>query len=122
MLPGGELLSPLCQFVHAPACGANGLLQPMHVLGSTPLDGFSCQHSARPAYQSAADFLPLNILPKRDTAMLTLTTGSSRDCDRVHRRSFLQVGALAGLGVSLPLALAAKKARRPRRRPASTAS
>jgi hypothetical protein len=42
--------------------------------------------------------------------MLTLTTGSSRDCDRVHRRSFLQVGALAGLGVSLPLALAAKRA------------
>ena len=42
--------------------------------------------------------------------MLTLTTGISRDCDRVSRRSFLQVGALAGLGVSLPLALAAKKA------------
>jgi hypothetical protein len=42
--------------------------------------------------------------------MLTLTTGVSRDCDRISRRSFVQVGALAGLGVSLPLALAAKKA------------
>ena len=41
--------------------------------------------------------------------MFTLTTGRSTDCDRVSRRSFLQVGALAGLGVSLPLALAAKK-------------
>lgn len=43
--------------------------------------------------------------------MLTLTLGSSRDCARIRRRSFLQVGALAGLGVSLPLALAARKAR-----------
>jgi hypothetical protein len=42
--------------------------------------------------------------------MFTLTTGRSRDCDGVSRRSFLQVGALAGLGVSLPL-LAAAKAR-----------
>jgi len=42
--------------------------------------------------------------------MLTLNTDRSRYCDRVSRRSFLQVGALAGLGVSLPLALAAKKA------------
>src|SRR5438309_4943395 len=46
----------------------------------------------------------------RSLAMLTLTTGLSRDCDRVSRRSFLQVGALAGLGISLPLALAARKA------------
>jgi hypothetical protein len=43
--------------------------------------------------------------------VLRFTTGSSRDCDRVNRRSFLQVGALAGLGVSLPLALAARQAR-----------
>jgi len=43
--------------------------------------------------------------------VFTCTTGNSRDCDGVSRRSFLQVGALAGLGVSLPLALAAKKAR-----------
>ncbi|MDX1944380.1 MAG: DUF1501 domain-containing protein [Pirellulaceae bacterium] len=42
--------------------------------------------------------------------MLPFTLGTSRYCDRVHRRSFLQVGALAGLGLSLPLALAAKKA------------
>ena len=43
--------------------------------------------------------------------MLTLNTDRSSYCDRVSRRSFLQVGALTGLGVSLPLALAAKKAR-----------
>jgi Protein of unknown function (DUF1501) len=43
--------------------------------------------------------------------MLRLTTGSSIDCDRVNRRSFLQVGALAGLGVSLPMFLATKQAR-----------
>src|SRR6187549_2030359 len=42
--------------------------------------------------------------------MLSFTTGSSRYCDRASRRSFLQIGALAGLGVSLPLALASKKA------------
>ena len=42
--------------------------------------------------------------------MLTLTTDRASYCDRVSRRSFLQVGALAGLGVSLPMALAAKKA------------
>jgi hypothetical protein len=36
--------------------------------------------------------------------MLRFTTGMSRDCDRVSRRSFVQVGALAGLGLSLPLA------------------
>src|SRR5688500_3021351 len=42
------------------------------------------------------------------SAMLTLNTGKSRDCDGVSRRSFLQVGALAGLGMSLPMFLAAK--------------
>jgi len=42
--------------------------------------------------------------------MLTVTTDRASYCDRVSRRSFLQVGALAGLGVTLPLALAAKKA------------
>lgn len=41
--------------------------------------------------------------------MFRFNTGSSRDCDGVNRRSFLQIGALAGLGVSLPLALAAKR-------------
>ncbi|HEX5106186.1 MAG TPA: DUF1501 domain-containing protein [Pirellulaceae bacterium] len=40
--------------------------------------------------------------------MLTFTTGKSRDCDGVNRRSFLQVGALAGLGVSLPMLFSAK--------------
>src|SRR5262245_21935222 len=43
--------------------------------------------------------------------MLTLTTRSSRYCDLASRRSFLQVGALAGLGVSLPMFLATKSAR-----------
>lgn len=43
--------------------------------------------------------------------MLTFTLGSFHDCDRTSRRSFLQIGALAGLGISLPLALAARKAR-----------
>jgi hypothetical protein len=42
--------------------------------------------------------------------MLSIPNGSSRLCDRLSRRSFVQVGALAGLGVSLPLALAAKQA------------
>src|SRR4029079_4895482 len=54
---------------------------------------------------------PAGVCPAaRSCAMLTLSTGSSRDCDGVNLRSFLQVGALAGLGLSLPLALAAKKA------------
>ncbi|MFM9960352.1 MAG: DUF1501 domain-containing protein [Planctomycetaceae bacterium] len=42
--------------------------------------------------------------------MLSFLTGTTRDCERVTRRSFLQVGSLAGLGVSLPMALAAKQA------------
>jgi hypothetical protein len=41
--------------------------------------------------------------------MLNLLTGTTRDCERVSRRSFLQVGTLAGIGLSLPLALAAKR-------------
>jgi hypothetical protein len=49
-------------------------------------------------------------LPAWSLAMLTLNTDRSNYCDRVSRRSFLQVGALAGLGVSLPLALAARQA------------
>lgn len=40
------------------------------------------------------DFLPRNV----------------RTCEGISRRSFLQVGALGGLGVSLPMALAAKRA------------
>ena len=42
--------------------------------------------------------------------MLSFLTSNVRDCERVSRRSFLQVGSLAGLGVSLPMALAAKQA------------
>jgi uncharacterized protein (DUF1501 family) len=41
--------------------------------------------------------------------MLTLPFGITRDCDQVSRRSFLQVGALTGLGVSLPIAIASKR-------------
>jgi hypothetical protein len=41
--------------------------------------------------------------------MLSFLTGTNRDCERVSRRSFLQVGSLAGLGVTLPMALAAKR-------------
>ena len=38
--------------------------------------------------------------------MLNLFPGTVRTCEGVSRRSFLQVGALAGLGVSLPQLLA----------------
>jgi uncharacterized protein (DUF1501 family) len=42
--------------------------------------------------------------------MLNMLFETSRDCERVSRRSFLQVGALGGLGLSLPTFLAARKA------------
>ncbi|MCX7422778.1 MAG: DUF1501 domain-containing protein, partial [Planctomycetia bacterium] len=42
--------------------------------------------------------------------MLNFLTSNFRDCERVSRRGFLQIGSLAGLGVSLPMALAAKQA------------
>ena len=42
--------------------------------------------------------------------MLNLMTGTTRTCEGVSRRSFLQIGALGGLGLSLPMLLAAKKA------------
>ena len=42
--------------------------------------------------------------------MLNLLPYLARDCERVSRRSFLQIGSLAGLGVTLPMALAARKA------------
>ena len=42
--------------------------------------------------------------------MLNFLPGTTSDCERVTRRSFLQVGALGGLGLSLPMALAAQKA------------
>ncbi len=40
--------------------------------------------------------------------MLSLSSGVDRNCERVTRRSFLQVGALAGVGLSLPMALQQK--------------
>ncbi len=42
--------------------------------------------------------------------MLKFLQGTTRDCQGVHRRDFLQVGALAGLGLTLPGILAGKKA------------
>lgn len=42
--------------------------------------------------------------------MLRFNTGSASDCETVDRRSFLQVGALAGLGLSLPMMLGARSA------------
>lgn len=42
--------------------------------------------------------------------MLKLSTGTSRDCSSVSRRSFLEVGALSALGLSLPGFLAARSA------------
>ena len=42
--------------------------------------------------------------------MLSFSLGRSRDCQSPTRRSFLQIGALAGLGVSLPLALSTRTA------------
>ena len=40
--------------------------------------------------------------------MLNLFSGRHANCDGIRRRDFLKVGALAGLGVSLPAALAGK--------------
>jgi len=42
--------------------------------------------------------------------MLNLLNRTTRDCEGISRRSFLQVGALGSLGISLPMALAAKQA------------
>jgi len=42
--------------------------------------------------------------------MLRFSTGSSSDCETPDRRSFLQIGALAGLGLSLPTWLGARSA------------
>jgi len=42
--------------------------------------------------------------------MFDLLSGPTRTCEGVSRRSFLQIGALAGFGVSLPLFLKAKTA------------
>ena len=40
--------------------------------------------------------------------MLNLLTGLSRDCEGLSRRGFLQIGSLAGIGVSLPMLLSAR--------------
>ena len=42
--------------------------------------------------------------------MLNLLTSAVRNCEGVSRRSFLQIGTLGGLGMSLPSWLAAKQA------------
>ena len=42
--------------------------------------------------------------------MLNLLTGTDRTCEGLSRRSFLQVGALGGLGLSLPTFLAGQNA------------
>ncbi len=42
--------------------------------------------------------------------MLDLLPGYERNCERVTRRGFLQIGSLAGLGLSLPRLLAARTA------------
>ncbi|HUG92905.1 MAG TPA: DUF1501 domain-containing protein [Planctomycetaceae bacterium] len=43
--------------------------------------------------------------------MLNLLSAADRTCEGLSRRSFLQIGALGGLGISLPAAIAAKQAR-----------
>jgi hypothetical protein len=43
--------------------------------------------------------------------MLSLGRYTARNCEGIDRRDFLHIGTLAGLGVSLPTALAAKSAR-----------
>jgi hypothetical protein len=51
--------------------------------------------------------------------MLSLLTGTTRDCEGISRRSFLQIGSLAGLGLSLPMALAARRQLQAAGKPAS---
>jgi hypothetical protein len=42
--------------------------------------------------------------------LLNLLPHVVRDCEGVHRRSFLKIGSLAGLGIALPTVLAQKRA------------
>jgi len=42
--------------------------------------------------------------------MLNLLTGTDHNCEGLSRRSFLEIGALTGLGLSLPQLLAGRKA------------
>src|SRR5262249_29880469 len=53
---------------------------------------------------------PPGLLEIRATAMLSFMPRTTRDCQGVHRRHFLQVGVLGGLGLSLPAFLQAKAA------------
>src|SRR5262249_41289021 len=46
--------------------------------------------------------------PSGDPAMLRLLSSRVRDCDGMHRRQFLSVGVLSGLGLSLPALLASR--------------
>jgi hypothetical protein len=50
--------------------------------------------------------------------MLDLLSAWKRDCDGMHRRDFLRIGALAGLGITLPFTLARKQALAKERRTA----
>src|ERR1700721_1129663 len=43
--------------------------------------------------------------------MLNLLPRTTHDCEGLHRRAFLKVGTLAGVGVSLPTLLAGRQAR-----------
>src|SRR5688500_8231637 len=45
----------------------------------------------------------------RTPAMPNLLSSTTRDCQRTSRRSFLEIGTLAGIGLSLPMALAARR-------------
>ncbi|MBL9090201.1 MAG: DUF1501 domain-containing protein [Planctomycetaceae bacterium] len=50
--------------------------------------------------------------------MLKLNSGFTRDCDGVSRRNFLQVGGLAGVGLSLPTFLGLRAAQAKAAKPA----
>src|SRR6266404_2877734 len=41
--------------------------------------------------------------------MLNLISGLARNCERVDRRSFLKIGSLGGLGITLPLLLQSRQ-------------
>src|SRR5262249_47246409 len=48
-----------------------------------------------------------------EMTMLRLLSGPSRNCEGIQRRDFLRVGALTGLGLSLPQLFAARASTRP---------
>src|SRR5262245_33067132 len=53
-------------------------------------------------WRAMPTFPPQTLLRSRRTPMFDLITGSSADCTGVSRRSFLRVGALSALGLTLP--------------------